>query len=155
MALEIERKFLVKSDLWRHAADGGTVMKQGYFDTASGTTVRVRIAGEKAFLTIKGRTTGVTRSEFEYPVPVADAEAMLTEFCTGRMVTKVRYAVIHDGHTWEVDEFTGDNAGLLTAEIELESENQTFAIPEWLGADVSDNPAYRNGTLARRPFCKW
>lgn len=155
MGVEIERKFLVRSDAWRQAADAGTVMKQGYFVTAPGTTVRVRIAGKHAFLTIKGMGNGIARSEFEYEIPVGDAEAMLMEFCSGRLVEKIRYIVRHDDNEWEVDDFTGDNIGLVMAELELETEEQRFSCPEWLGEEVSGDPAYGNGSLAIRPYGSW
>ncbi len=155
MGLEIERKFLVRSDKWRQFADAGTVMKQGYCAAGPNAVVRVRVAGGHGFLTVKGKTKGVSRSEFEYAVPLADAEAMLKEFCPENQVSKVRYIVMSGSDRWEVDEFTGLNAGLVTAELELTSEEQDFELPDWAGEEVSADPRYRNSYLARCPFVLW
>ena len=160
MATEIERKFLVANDGWRAAAGRGVRMVQGYFEsgicTAPPPTLRVRIAGERAFLTVKGRPSGVSRSEFEYEIPVADAEAMLLEFCGTRIVEKIRYTFpAGDGLFWEVDEYFKLNAGLFTTEIELPAEETAFVRPDWLGAEVSGNPRYTNGALSRNPYTLW
>ena len=154
MGIEIERKFLVKGDGWKAVAGDGVACRQGYLDSGQGATVRVRIMGEQAFLTIKGATSGITRSEFEYEIPVPDA-AELLELCGDAIVEKRRYLIKHFGKLWELDVFSGANAGLIMAEIELESERQPFALPEWVGEEVSSNPSYRNGHLARLPFGKW
>ena len=152
MAWEIERKFLLKNDSWRAEAGEGTLLVQGYIAAVAGKpAVRVRIAGDKAFLTIKGTASGITRSEFEYAVPVEDARYMLTHFCDGRVVEKKRYLC----GRWEIDEYFGNNAGLFTAEIELKSADETFEPPAWLGREVSDDPAYTNGALSRRPYTLW
>lgn len=130
MAVEIERKFLLASEAWRSGAESAVRMVQGYFELLPPSpTVRVRIAGEKAFLTVKGPVRNISRSEFEYEIPVADAEAMLREFCGGRVVEKVRYLVPYGGFVWEVDEYFGENEGLFTAEIELDGEEASFSVP--------------------------
>jgi adenylate cyclase len=152
MALEIERKFLVTGDAWRQGE--GVPYAQGYLNRDPERTVRVRIAGTRAFLTVKGVARGATRLEFEYEVPVADAQAMLA-LSDGPVVLKRRRHVGHEGSTWEVDEFLGDNAGLVVAEIELQSEAQAFTKPDWLGAEVTGDPRYFNSSLAAHPFSRW
>jgi adenylate cyclase len=153
MAVEIERKFRVVGTGWRQGA--GVRFSQGYLNRDKERTVRVRLAGDQAFLTIKGLTTGATRAEFEYPIPVADAEQLL-KLCDGPVVEKIRRVVVaHDGFTWEIDEFLGENAGLVVAEIELPSEDRPFARPEWLGDEVTDDPRYFNSTLATFPYGQW
>ncbi|VGO19437.1 CYTH domain-containing protein [Pontiella sulfatireligans] len=153
MGIEIERKFLVEDESWKSEAGEGLVCKQGYMVSESEKTVRVRIMGENGYLTIKGATKGITRSEFEYPIPVEDAEAMLG-LCGG-LVEKTRFLILHAGMTWELDIFAGDNEGLVMAEIELESEDQLFEIPEWAGKEVSDDIRYFNGYLSKVPFTQW
>lgn len=153
MAHEIERKFLVQDESWREGA-AGRRMRQGYLSLDPDRTVRVRISGDRAWLNVKGRTEGVRRLEFEYPVPVDDAMALLA-LCGEAVVDKTRYLVHHGAHTWEVDEFHGDNAGLLVAEIELAHEDETFARPPWLGPEVSGDARYYNASLAQRPFRSW
>ena len=158
MGVEIERKFLLRSDAWRDGAGEGVPMKQGYFAGVPGEspTVRIRIAGPRAFLTIKGTPDGLARSEFESEVPVADAEAMLREFCGSRVVEKRRYTFsAGNGLFWEVDEYFGLNAGLFTAEIELPAPDTPCPHPEWLGAEVSGDPRYTNGALSRNPWNRW
>ncbi len=152
MAVEIERKFLVKGTQWRQGA--GVRLSQGYLNRDKERTVRVRIAGDKSFLTIKGLTRGACRAEFEYAIPVADAEQLL-ELSDGPIIQKTRYVVVHDGLTWEVDEFLGDNAGLVLAELELASEDQAFTRPPWLGAEVTHDSRYFNSSLASHPYCQW
>lgn len=154
MGIEIERKFLVTGDAWRVQAASQTRFSQGYLCRDPARTVRVRIAGEQAFLTIKGATHGATRAEFEYAVPLADAQALLA-LCDGPVVEKIRHLCPHEGMTWEVDEFLGANAGLVVAEIELESEGQPFAHPAWLGDEVTGDGRYVNANLAVRPFTGW
>ncbi|EDY18472.1 adenylate cyclase [Chthoniobacter flavus Ellin428] len=153
MPREIERKFLLKSDAWRGRVTGVTY-RQGYLSTVPERTVRVRIAGDHAYLTVKGITTRHSRSEFEYPVPVADAEQMLA-LCEGPLVEKARYEIPHAGKTWQVDEYHGDNRGLILAEIELTSEDEKFELPEWIGDEVSGDARYYNSNLARNPFAAW
>ncbi len=154
MGIEIERKFLVEGDGWKSAAEEGLACRQGYLDSGQGATVRVRIIGREAFLTIKGATTGITRSEFEYEIPVSDA-AELLKLCGDAIVEKRRHFIKHSGMIWELDVFSGANTGLIMAEIELDSERQPFVLPEWVGEDVSSDPRYRNVYLARHPFGNW
>jgi adenylate cyclase len=152
MGLEIERKFLVRGVDWRN--DTGVLYQQGYLNRDSDRTVRVRIAGDVAFLTIKGKNRGATRVEFEYPIPLADAQELLA-MCDGPLVEKTRYIVLYEGHRWEVDEFTGDNAGLVVAEIELHAEDEVFTAPAWLGEEVTHDPRYFNSRLSTHPFKNW
>ena len=150
---EIERKFLVVGDSWRGLAEG-TDMRQGYLSTVAQRTVRVRLAGDQAYLTVKGPSVGATRAEFEYEIPVADAEQLLA-MCEGSLIEKTRYRIPADEVVWEVDEFQGDNAGLLVAECELETADQEFARPEWLGNEVTDDARYYNANLSKQPFKNW
>ena len=161
MPIEIERKFLVASDTWRAAAHKIVPMAQGYLNDlatmdsgAMRASVRVRIAGDDAFLNLKSREAGHTRQEFDYPIPVADAHALLA-LCLGGLVAKHRHYVRHGGHLWEVDEFEGDNAGLVVAEIELQDADEAFDRPDWLGAEVTDSTRYYNLALASRPYSRW
>jgi len=152
MAVEIERKFLVVGTAWRSTP--GTPYRQGYLNRDKERTVRVRIAGEQAFLTVKGATQGATRAEFEYEIPLGDAGQLL-RLCDGPIIEKVRRVIVHQGSTWEVDEFSGQNAGLVIAEIELAAEDQTFARPDWLGSEVTHDPRYYNSSLAAHPYSTW
>ena len=161
MGIEIERKFLVASDAWRAAAHEVVAMAQGYLNDlaavdsgAMKTSMRVRIAGDEAFLNLKSRELGHTRQEFDYPIPVSDARDLL-ELCVGGLVDKRRHYVEHQGHLWEVDEFLGDNAGLVVAEIELGSADEAFTAPDWLGAEATDALRYYNLALATRPYSQW
>ncbi len=161
MPLEIERKFLVTGDSWRTAAHKVVPMAQGYLndlkamDTgAMKASVRVRIQGDEAYLNLKSRELGHTRQEFDYAIPVDDARGLLA-LSVGGLVDKRRHYVTVDGHLWEVDEFLGDNAGLVVAEIELTSADEAFTKPEWAGAEVTDSPRYYNLALATRPFQQW
>jgi len=152
MGIEIERKFLVAGTVWR-TADGQRIV-QGYLNRDKQRTVRVRIAGSQAFLTIKGMTSGATRAEFEYPIPLADAEALLA-LCDGPLIDKIRHRVEHAGLVWEVDEFAGDNAGLVVAEVELSSEDQAVDLPPWVTTEVTADSRYFNSSLATHPFNRW
>ena len=154
MAEEIERKFLVVGDDWRGLAPGIPYC-QGYVPTQTKTTVRIRIAGDQGYLTLKGPTQGLTRSEFEYPIPLKDAEAMLAQLCPEQPIAKIRYRIPYQDHIWEVDEFTGNNQGLVLAEIELGSETESFASPPWIGQEISHDFRYRNSYLSRHPFQTW
>lgn len=154
MAKEIEKKFLVKSFEWKNQA-AGVAYRQGYLSTVKERTVRVRTVGEKGFLTIKGLTVGVTRSEFEYEIPAADANAMLNDLCERPLIEKNRYKVAHAGLTWEIDEFFGENKGLVVAEVELQDEHQKIELPAWIGEDVSGDPRYFNANLIKHPYTKW
>jgi adenylate cyclase len=154
MASEIERKFLVKSNEWR---EGNKAVRscQGYLPSGDGCTVRVRLKGEQAFLTIKGNSEGITRLEYEYEIPVAEAKEILAKLCLQPYVEKNRYDVMYAGIKWEVDEFLGDNEGLVVAEVELESEDQQIALPPWIGEEVSRDPRYRNVNLVKHPYSQW
>jgi adenylate cyclase len=153
MAKEIERKFRV-DPAWQPPGQG-TPFEQGYLSSVADRTVRVRIAGDAAKLTIKGKTTGVSRSEFEYAIPVDDARAMLDELCEQPVIKKRRHVVEHAGKTWEVDVFGGENQGLVIAELELASEDEAFEKPPWVKDEVSDDPRYYNSNLAKKPFTRW
>jgi CYTH domain-containing protein len=153
MAEEIERKFLVRGDGWRDAP--ATAYRQGYLSTTAERTVRVRVAGETAKLTVKGASRGATRAEFEYEIPVEDAEAMLEGLCERPLIEKRRHRVPYGGLTWEVDEFFGENRGLVVAEVELEREDQEFEKPPWVGSEVTADPRYFNANLVRHPFRRW
>jgi CYTH domain-containing protein len=156
MKMEIERKFLVVGDEWRAAADAGRLCEQGYITSGpSGATVRVRRIGEKGFLTIKGPGDGISRPELEYEIPVDEAEYLLKNFCGGRIVSKTRYLIQSEGLVWEIDDFSEKNRGLVLAEIELETAEQVFKKPGWLGQEVSHDPRYFNAALAATPFCQW
>ena len=151
MAFEIERKFLVDSDTWRDAIRDQVEIKQGYLEVQGGATVRARLKGPKAFLTVKGPTKGVTRSEFEYEIPLEDASAMIDELCTTRRIHKTRYFVDVGGLEWVVDEFHDHNQPLVLAEVELESEAQAYERPSWIGEEVSSDASYYNVNLALVP----
>ncbi|MCP3961070.1 MAG: CYTH domain-containing protein [bacterium] len=155
MGTEIERKFLLADDGWRSAGGSGKLYRQGYLSTAVERNVRVRIIGDKGFLTVKGRAAGITRLEFEYEIPLADASRMLDELCFKPLIEKTRHLIEHSGLTWEVDEFAGDNAGLVVAEVELESEDQEIELPAWVGEQVTDDPRYLNSNLVEKPFTTW
>ena len=151
--VEIERKYLPKGDGWRNAAGPGVVVRQGYL--ASGAcTVRVRVKGDNGYITVKGPTTGASRAEYEYPIPIEDARAMLDSLCATPLIEKTRYVVRHAGLSFEIDEFHGENAGLVLVEVELESEDQKIELPEWVGEEVTSDSRYYNSNLARNPFCR-
>jgi len=156
MAKEIERKFLVTGDAWRPGARG-VPYRQGYLSAGAdaGCTVRARVAGERAWVTIKGRAVGAARDEYEYPIPVADAEEMLERLCTGGRIEKIRHRVPFAGHTWEVDEFLGENAPLVVAEVELDRIDAEVSLPSWVGLEVTYDPRYTNAALARLPYSRW
>ncbi|TVQ44675.1 MAG: CYTH domain-containing protein [Gloeocapsa sp. DLM2.Bin57] len=154
MPTEIERKFLVKPAQWR-SPNPGVFYSQGYLTTNQGLTVRVRIAGAQAFLTIKGPTQNYSRLEFEYPIPLADAQIMLDTLCDRPLIEKIRYQVQHQGLIWSIDEFKGDNAGLMIAEVELTTENQLVELPDWVGEEVSHDTKYYNASLVKYPYSQW
>jgi CYTH domain-containing protein len=154
MALEIERKFLVRNADWRRGAIG-TNYRQGYLTIDPERTVRVRIAGDKGYLTIKGKTEGMTRSEFEYPIPLSDATQLLDNLCLRPLIEKVRYCVTYAGNLWEIDEFAGDNDGLIVAEVELDSSDQQVDLPQWAGEEVTTDPRYYNASLSQHPYRNW
>lgn len=151
---EIEHKFLVVSDAWKRGTTGKHV-RQGFLSTDPDRTVRVRVVGDAAFLTIKGRRIGAEAPEFEYPIPVADASYLLEHLCLRPIIEKTRYLVPFGGRTWEVDEFHADNEGLVIAEIELENPEQPFVKPEWVGEDVTGDHRYSNARLVERPYSTW
>ena len=151
---EIERKFLVKGDGWRGRAEG-ELFRQGYIARTQDRTVRVRVAGKKGMLTIKYRGEGIARSEFEYEIPLDEAQALLDGLDPGEIIEKMRHTFACDGNVWEVDEFLGANQGLVVAEIELESEDQPFVRPEWLGEEVSRISRYLNVELSKLPYAAW
>ncbi len=155
MAREIERKFLVADDRWRAAVESSCRYRQGYLTEGGACSIRVRIAGGKANLNIKGSTLGVVRTEYEYALPLEDAEAMLDNFSLGIQIEKTRYFVRHEGHLWEIDVFEGANAGLVVAEIELDAVDEAFSLPPWVGREVSDDERYYNVYLARHPYSQW
>ena len=154
MGKEIERKYLIKDDTWRKDASG-TTYRQGYLSTVKERTVRVRTIDDKGFLTIKGITIGATRREYEYEIPMADANEMLDELCEKPIIEKTRFKISHAGLTWEIDEFAGVNQGLIVAEVELESEDQNIDFPAWVGEEVSGDPRYFNSNLIANPFANW
>ena len=155
MGLEIERKFLLRSDAWRDEADEGLYFHQGYLSTTPERVVRVRQMGERAVVTIKGKGDGIARPEFEYEIPLDDAQAMLRELCLQPTIEKRRHKLKAGPHTWEIDVFDGDNLGLVVAEIELTSVSESFEKPDWLGEEVSDDSRYLNSNLIANPFKTW
>lgn len=155
MGMEIERKFLVINDHWRAAADAGMECIQGYFTTNNQCSIRVRLSGDQANLNIKSATLGITRAEYDYPISAGDAREMLDHLCTKPLIEKTRYHVRHGRHLWEVDVFSGANAGLVVAEIELAHRDEQFIRPDWVGAEVSDDPRYYNVCLVRHPYSNW
>lgn len=155
MSLEIEKKFLVVDDRWRAAAGAGVRYRQGYLSESGPGSVRVRVGGERAYLNIKSATLAQQRLEYEYEIPLADAEEMLDRVCLKPLVEKTRFEVEHEGHTWEVDVFEGDNEGLIVAEIELDDVQEHFARPPWVGEEVSDDPRYYNVCLVKHPYKSW
>ena len=154
MAIEIERKFLVKAGAWT-PRDAGTHMQQGYLSSQNGCTVRVRIEGDQGTMTIKGRSVGASRGEWEYPIPLLDANELLDRLCEQPIIEKYRRRIPVGGQVWEVDEFLGANQGLVVAEIELDSEGQQFDKPDWIGQEVTDDRRYFNSSLIRNPFSAW
>ena len=154
MGTEIERKFLVNDDTFKTLADG-TRYRQGYLNSIKERVVRVRTIDGKGFLTIKGITTGATRVEYEYEIPAVDAEAMLDELCEKPIIEKNRYKIQNGNFIWEIDEFFGDNQGLIIAEVELETEDQKFKKPEWIGEEVTGDPKYFNSNLIHNPYKCW
>jgi adenylate cyclase len=151
---EIERKFMLKGDAWRKLA-AGTLYRQGYLNSVKERTVRIRTVGDEAFLTIKGVTVGATRAEYEYPIPFDECNAMLDTLAEKPIIEKKRYKVKLGPFTWEIDEFFGENQGLIVAEIELQSEDQAFDKPDWVGDEVTGDPRYFNSNLIKHPFTRW
>ncbi|HIK35878.1 MULTISPECIES: CYTH domain-containing protein [unclassified Thermosynechococcus] len=155
MGIEIERKFLVRGEEWRSLATSVSQFAQGYLSTVPERTVRVRLAGDKAWITIKGKASGGQRREYEYTIPVADARELLAELCLQPIIKKNRYRIPAGDLCWEVDEFTGACAGLILAEIELPRADYPLTLPPWIGLEVTDDPRYTNAYLAEHPYQKW
>lgn len=155
MGTEIERKFLVVGEAWRSGVVRRRRFEQGYLAITRDCAVRVRLDGDQANLNIKNATLDIERQEFEYPVPPADAREMLDSLCTGRSLSKVRHWVDHQGDTWEVDVFEEANRGLVLAEIEVEHRDQRFAMPDWIGREVSGDERFLNSYLAVTPYTSW
>lgn len=154
MAKEIERKFLIADDSWRELATG-RYYRQGYIPTQGKQTVRVRIIGDQGYLTLKGPAQGISRSEFEYAIPLADAQAILEELCQRPTIEKHRYRIPVGDVVWEVDEFLGENQGLILAEVELSHAEQAIELPSWIGQEVTDDARYYNSNLVRNPYKDW
>lgn len=155
MPLEIERKFLVDKSIWANTEKPqGNFIRQGYILTDPNKTIRVRLTDEKAFLTIKGKSIGATRAEFEYEIPQIEAKELLDNFAESEL-SKTRYKIVFEGKTWEIDEFYGDNEGLVVAEIELESEDETFDKPNWVSDEVTEDARYFNSNLTKNPYKNW
>lgn len=155
MAIEIEKKFLVIADDWRKLSTKNISQIQGYFSTNDSCSIRIRISGNEARLNIKSATLGITRSEYDYPVPFKDAKEMLQSLCIKPLIEKTRYYVPVDNHLWEIDVFSGENEGLIVAEIELESVSEAINLPTWIGKEVSDDPRYYNVCLVKNPYRNW
>jgi CYTH domain-containing protein len=154
MGTEIERKFLVQDRSWEKNARA-VRCRQGYLCPGSGITVRVRVMGGEGYLTVKGGSEGIVRKEYEYPIPVVEAEEMLDRLCAKPLIEKNRYTFEHAGMVWEVDEFFGENSGLVVAEVELERADQLFSLPDWVGREVTGDARYFNAALVKNPFSRW
>lgn len=154
MGKEIEHKFLIISDTWQQAAGEGIAYTQAYLSSGR-ATVRARVAGDKGFLTLKGKAVGITRSEYEYQIPVEDAREMIRNLAVTAVVEKTRYLCLVEGETWEIDVFHGENEGLLVAEIELKAEDEVFELPDWAGECVTSDYRYANSNLANFPYSQW
>ncbi|MDH5300103.1 MAG: CYTH domain-containing protein [Gammaproteobacteria bacterium] len=155
MAVEIERKFTLKNDHWRRHVRQSKSYRQGYLSGGQQSSVRVRIEDQLANINIKSATLGIHRQEYEYAIPLKDAHELLNTLCVKPLIEKTRHFVEHQGKTWEVDEFHGDNAGLIVAEIELSSENEQFPLPEWVDQEVSHDVRYYNVSLVKHPYKDW
>lgn len=154
MGIEIERKFLVKNDTWKKGASGIRYC-QGYICRGGGATVRVRTCAGLGYLTIKKHGGEITHMEYEYEIPFAEAREMLAKICIQPLIDKERYRIVHEGFVWEVDEFMGENSGLVVAEIELEYPGQVFPLPGWIDREVSGDPKYYNASLVSYPYSRW
>lgn len=155
MAMEVEHKFLLADDAWRSEIKRSVHYKQGYLGSSAASSVRVRISDSQAWLNIKSATIGSHRQEFEYEIPLADANTILDELCFKPLIEKVRHFIYRDPYIWEIDEFMGENTGLIVAEIELEQIGESFAKPSWLGREVTDDIRYYNNNLTKNPFKNW
>ena len=155
MAIEIEKKFLLLNDNWKALSNGGIVYKQGYLVGSKQASVRVRLEGNKARLNIKSATLGIRRMEYEYEIPLSDANELLDNLCEKPIIEKTRHFVHYGEHEWEIDVFAGENEGLVVAEVELKDENEPFERPAWIGEEVSDDPRYYNVSLVKHPYRNW
>ncbi|MDP2100742.1 MAG: CYTH domain-containing protein [Methylobacter sp.] len=155
MAIEIEHKFLLANDDWRQQVSHSTAYRQGYLSSQPTSSIRVRTSGDHAWLNIKTATIGTHRYEYEYEIPLADADEILATLCAKPLIEKIRHFVTDDGNLWEIDEFEGDNQGLIVAEIELKQTGQAFTQPAWLGAEVTGDLRYYNNNLAKHPYSEW
>ena len=155
MAIEIEHKFLLANDDWRKHVSRSVKYRQGYLSSQASSSIRVRISNEHAWLNIKSATIGAHRHEYEYEIPLTDADEILTNLCRKPLIEKTRYFVTHDQHLWEIDEFEGDNQGLIVAEIELDVIGRSFSKPLWLGQEVTEDLRYYNNNLAVHPYSEW
>lgn len=157
MATEIERKFLLKSDSWRSQVSKTILIRQGYFSTGvdGAASIRIRIESGTANLNIKSATLGITRQEFQYAIPLEDAQELLQTLCCSPLVEKNRHFIQQGKHLWEIDEFLGENSGLIVAEIELNDPDEQFEVPDWVGQEVSDDSRYYNASLVKHPFKEW
>jgi len=155
MAIEIEHKFLLANETWRNHISHSATMRQGYLSSNSNNSVRVRISNEKAWLNIKSATAGNQRYEYEYEIPTHDADEIIGTLCRKPLIEKIRHFVLHDNHTWEIDEFSGENKGLIVAEIELSRQNEEFTIPDWIGKEVTNDLRYYNNKLSEHPYNAW
>ena len=155
MPTEIEHKYLVDKNLWKQVTSNNCVqIRQGYLLTDPNKTIRIRTSGEKGFITIKGKMVGASRPEFEYEIPIADANQLINNFCSG-IIEKTRHYVNHENKIWEVDVFEGLNSGLIVAEIELENENESYIKPNWVNLDIKNDNKYANSNLTIRPYNTW
>ncbi|HQC73034.1 MAG TPA: CYTH domain-containing protein [Candidatus Competibacteraceae bacterium] len=155
MALEIEHKFLLRDERWRDQVEHSLRMRQGYLVSDATRSVRVRVAGDQGYLNIKSGTLGIARREYEYRIPLAEAEELLNTLCEKPLLEKTRHFIHYGDHLWEVDEFGGDNAGLIVAEVELGTVDEAFARPDWIGEEVSHDLRYYNSQLVRHPYKDW
>jgi adenylate cyclase len=155
MAIEIERKFRLIDDSWREQIQSSALLRQGYLANTARASVRVRLAGNEGWLSVKAMTPGRARAEYEVAIAAAEANEMLAQLCEGPLVEKWRHIIVHAGSEWEIDEFLGENAGLIVAELELESEDAAFAAPAWLGPEVTDDERYYNFRLSQHPWRHW
>jgi len=159
MGVEIEKKYLLKNDSWKDKVSNSTAFKQGYLNdtdnSGNKSSVRIRIEGDSANINIKSMTLSITRQEYEYPIPLNDAEKLLNDLCNKPLIEKTRHIVYYEECKWEIDEFEGDNKGLVVAEIELQNEKDDVPLPEWIGVEVSDQEKYYNVCLVKNPYSQW
>lgn len=155
LAVEIERKYLLKNEHWRKLVESSSIIRQGYLAPLATSSVRVRIEGDKANINIKSATIGISRLEYEYPIPMNDAVEMLDKLCPSPQIHKTRHLITIDNHVWEIDEFFDDNDGLIVAEIELDHEKESFQVPDWIAEEVSDDGRYYNVNLIKQPYKTW